>query len=44
MTPHLRSPSQSYVGEGFRHDEEVRMLSDQVERKVEEINRLKKEK
>ena len=44
LTPHLRSPSQSFIGENFRHDEEVRMVTEQIERKTDEIARLKKER
>ena len=46
ITPHYRSPSQSYVQAlgANRHDEEVRMLSDQLERKVDEVARVKKER
>jgi hypothetical protein len=46
ITPHLRSPSQSYVGfgENIRYDEEIRLIADQLERKSDEIVKLKKER
>jgi chromosome segregation ATPase len=44
MTPHLRSPSQSFVAENMRHEEELRLLTDQLERKIDEIGKLKKER
>jgi hypothetical protein len=45
MTPHnMRSPNQSFVGDYFRHDEEVRMMTEQLERRNEENGKLKKER
>jgi len=40
----VRSPNQSFIIENVRHDDELRLLSEQVERKSDEINKLKKER
>lgn len=43
-SPNMRSPNQSFIGETFRHEEELRLLADQVERRSDEIGKLKKER
>ncbi len=44
MSPNMRSPNQSFIADNFRHEEELKLLTDQVERRADEIGKLKKER
>lgn len=43
-SPNMRSPSQSFVMENGRYEEEIRHVTEQLERKNDEIGKLKKER
>jgi hypothetical protein len=40
----MRSPNQSFVVENIRYEEEFKLQADQLERRNDELSKLKKEK
>jgi chromosome segregation ATPase len=44
LTPMMRSPNQSFVVENIRYEEELKLLADQLDRRNEEVGKLKKER
>lgn len=40
----MRSPNQSFAVENIRYEEELKLLTDQLERRNDEVAKLKKER